>query len=289
MLQISVFLLALAFTLPAIPAYAESCDTDCHRQCRIRTDLPPLEFIEPVCHSKCEVAKKAACIAGQDLPTIPLTPKEQIEVYGDQACAIPFNAVTGAAVARCSNWDGRTEDQHLIAQAADHLIAIGVMGQGELSGVQVRWCPLLGAHGMAPDRNRVYLDISLKGNMFETASTLAHEVYHLRQYRRAGSDRFKCEYSRQFAECGGCQDLRNSFEREAYEFEDQVRPAIRRSIQDGHSVSVLPSQSPPQTRVPVRFCQTPLFTCNIPPVFFPMGTPCFCINPYGQHIPGQAF
>lgn len=227
------FMLLALYVLALVPTYAqaESCDTDCHRQCRVRTDFPPIEFIEPTCHAKCEIAKKAACVTRSDIPNIPLTPREQIENYGTQTCAAPFQAITGVVIARCSNWDGRTSDQHLIQQAAQILTSAGIIQPNELSGVQVRWCPLQGAHGMAPDRGRIYIDTGLKGNLFGTASTLAHEVVHIRQYRSAGTDRFKCDYSRQYAECGGCQDRRNRFEREAYDYEDQIRLRLSQAVQ----------------------------------------------------------
>lgn len=224
-------LISFLFLAIATMTFAESCDTDCHRQCRVRTDFPPIEFIEPTCHAKCEVAKKAACATGSTIPNIPITPREQIEVYGNQVCSVPFQAITNIVISRCSNWDGRIDDQHLIQQAANVLQTAGIIQANELNGVQVRWCPLQGADGMAPDRSRIYLDTDLKGNLFATASTLAHEVVHLRQYRNAGTDRFKCEYSRQYAECGGCQDRRNSFEREAYEYEDQIRMRLSQVLQ----------------------------------------------------------
>ena len=202
---------------------AESCDTDCHKQCRVKTKFPPLDFIEPTCHAKCLVVRQAACAAGTKLPTLPLTPREQFETLGTAACAAPFEAITGAVIARCSNWDGRIDDQHLILQAVDVLQGAGIIQPSELNGVQIRWCPLQNAHGMAPDRGRIYLDTSLKGNAFDTASTLAHEVVHIRQYRRLGSEKFKCFYSREYANCGGCQNRRNLYEREAYDFEDKIR------------------------------------------------------------------
>jgi hypothetical protein len=279
-------LLAIQLILPGI-VLAESCDTDCHRQCRIRTDFPPIEFIEPTCHAKCEVAKKAACATGTSLPTIPLTPREQVETYGTQACSAPFQAITGVVIAQCSNWDGRTENQHLIANAINQLQSVGILSPGELNGVQVRWCPLSGAHGMAPDRGRIYLDTSLQGNAYATASTLAHEITHIRQYRRMGTDRFKCDYSRQYAECGGCQDRRNSFEREAYDCEASIQGRLSQ-----FTPHQLPQQQPmqlPQTGIPVRYCQTQLGTCQIPPAMVPMGTQCFCNAQNGQQIPGSAF
>jgi hypothetical protein len=281
--------LALLFlTLLPMLVYAESCDTDCHRQCRIRTDFPPVEFIEPTCHAKCEVAKKAACAVGRPLPTVPITPREQVEVYGTQACAAPFQAITNIVIGRCSNWDGRLDGQNLISAAINRLQSTGIMSAGELNGVQVRWCPLSGAHGMVPDRGRIYLDVSLQNDPFSTASTLAHELAHIRQYRRMGTDRFKCDYSRQYAECGGCQDRRNSFEREAYQFEDSIQSRLAQWT----SPDQPPRQqapSPMQTGIPVRFCRTQFGTCQIAPTMVPMGTSCYCNAPNGQQIQGSAF
>ena len=158
------------------------------------------------------------------------------------ACAAPFQAVTGAVIARCSNWSGRMQDSHLIRQAADLLVSRGLMARDELSGVQVRWCQLNGAHGMAPDRGRIYLDASLKGDLFSTASTLAHELVHVRQYRRMGTDTFKCKYSQAFVACSGCQDRRNPFEREAYDFQERVEAQLSGTV--GGSGTLLPSINP---------------------------------------------
>lgn len=223
-------LTAVAFILLAATVDAENCDTDCHRQCRVRTDFPPIEFIEPTCHAKCEIAKKAACAARANLPTIPLTPIEQGKTLGAQACIAPYQTVTGVVIARCSNWDGRLDDQPLIGKAISTLQTAGILGANELSSVQVRWCPLQGAHGMAPDRGRVYLDVSLKNNAFATASTLAHELVHIRQYRNLGTDTFKCDYSRAYVECGGCQDRGHRLEREAYDYENQIQVKLSQAM-----------------------------------------------------------
>jgi hypothetical protein len=278
-------IMALAILLNSPMVNAESCNTDCHRQCRVRTDFPPIEFIEPTCHVKCEVAKKAACEIPVKIPTIPLTPREQIETYGTQACAAPFQAITGSVIAKCSNWNGRIDDQHLIQQAANVLQSAGIIQGNELNGVQVRWCPLQGAHGMAPDSGRIYLDTALKGNLLATASTLAHEVVHIRQYRSSGTDSFKCEYSRQYAECGGCQDRRNRFEREAYEYEDQIQPLLAKANQASRGQAGFPPGFgmqvcgcwgfSPAVIAPESRCASGMVQVNICPGFCPTGG-----NPY---------
>ena len=45
---------------------------------------------------------------------------------------------------------------------------------------------------------------------------------------------------------------------------------------------------PPQVLIPVRYCQTPLFTCAIPPTMVPFGTPCTCNSANGP-VQGSAF
>jgi uncharacterized membrane protein len=136
------------------------------------------------------------------------------------ACNATYQTLTSAVIARCSNWDARLDDQPLVQRAVDSLVNSGLFQRSEFNGVQIRWCPLSGAQGMAPDRGRIYLDTAAKSEQPDNlAALLAHEMTHVRQYRRMGTDQFKCEYSRKYIECGGCQDERHPLEREAYEFE----------------------------------------------------------------------
>jgi len=209
------------------------------------------------------------------------------------ACTIPYQTITNAVIANCSNWDGRLDDQHLIENAKNILINNGIFQPNDFDGIQIRWCPLSGAHGMAPDRGRIYLDTSRKQDAAqELAILLAHEMKHVMQYRRMGTDNFKCEYSRNYVECGSCQDNGHPLEREAYAFENEVAQRLSPS---NHPQYTQPSyyQAPPvssmQQGIPVRYCQTQMGTCSIPPAMAPMGTPCFCNNAYGQQIPGSAF
>ena len=174
---------------------------------------------------------------------------------------------------QCSNWDGRLDNQNLINTAIIRLQTIGVLSPGELNGVQVRWCPLSGAVGITPDRGKIYLDPSLQSNTYATASTLAHETTHVRQYRRMGTDIFKCEYSKQFTSCGGCQDRRNSLEREAYDYESSI--AYRLS-------QVIPPVEiqPPQPQPPPGFPPSPQG--------FPSGYGMQVCNCWGPNPPATA-
>lgn len=138
-----------------------------------------------------------------------------------EKCIAPYQLITGGVIGRCSNWAGRLQDRDLIQNAIENLVNTGLFTRNEFNDIQIRWCPLSGAEGMAPDRGRIYLDTAVKQRgLRDIASLLAHEMTHVRQYRRMGSNSFKCRYSQLYLRCGGCQDLRHPLEREAYEFEE---------------------------------------------------------------------
>ncbi len=42
-----------------------------------------------------------------------------------------------------------------VQQATSLLIQSGVLRPAQFNKVEIRWCPLSGAHGMAPDRGKV--------------------------------------------------------------------------------------------------------------------------------------
>lgn len=178
-----------------------------------------------------------------------IPPYKQIEENGSEfvrkrfldACNSTFHTVTSAVIARCSNWDARLDGQPEIQKAIATLTDAGIFAANEFNGLQIRWCPLSGAHGIAPDRGKVYLDIGqINDNPENIAALLAHEMTHIRQYRRMGTDEFKCEYSRKFVECQGCQDERHSLEREAYGLENQV---YERLVSEGWRICNASKQS----------------------------------------------
>jgi len=142
-------------------------------------------------------------------------------------CTAPFQAITNWTMARCANWQGRMQDRSLIHSAKKLLVDSGVFKKTDFNGVEIRWCPLSGAHGMAPDRGKVLLDTRFLSRTIEEISILlGHEMKHIQQYRRMGSDNFKCSYSQQYVECGSCQNDGHKLEREAYDFEDYVYDKI---------------------------------------------------------------
>ena len=198
------------------------------------------------------------------------------------ACTIPYQTLTSAVIAKCSNWGGRLDDQHIIQQAKQRLINAGIFSAHEFNGVQIRWCPLYGAHGMAPDRGRIYLDTSAKNDDPNALSALlAHEMKHVQQYRRMGTDNFKCDYSKKYTACGGCQDRGHPLEREAYDFESNVYNRLVASDNDRYNATpgygyTQPSYQPALSNK----CGTNMGSCFIGQVG-QIGTTCWCNSMYG--------
>lgn len=82
-------------------------------------------------------------------------------------------------------------------------------------------CVLVAAH-ITPTSSEILLHSNIKRYPFDdirVASTLAHEMVHIQQFRRMGSGNFKCTYAQQYIECAGCQNERHPLEREALQFE----------------------------------------------------------------------
>lgn len=252
--------------LPTGTALAESCDTNCHDQCRVKTDFPPVNFVEPTCHAKCEIAKKAACAMGQSIPTIPITPREQVEVFGDAACGSIYYGIVNSVIAQCSNWNGRLDGQNRIEEAKGLLVGTGLFAAQEFNGVQIRFCPLQNAQGIAPEGGRIYLNTGMmNASLADLASLLGHEMVHIRQHRGSRAGAFACDYSRQFTECGGCQDDRHPMEHSAYQWERENRSRLAMSF------------TPPPAQIcvygPGQFCPMGMA--------IPSGSQCTCATPMG--------
>ena len=144
-----------------------------------------------------------------------------------QACALPFRSFATAVRTQCSK-AGAGDDILEIRSALGRLTRAGVLEPGELDDVEIAWCPLDEATGMAPDAGHIYLHPDLRGHPRQTAITLAHEAFHIRQYRMAEPGEFECAYSLAFVACRGCQDRDHPMERAAFEFEDRARRMLGR-------------------------------------------------------------
>ncbi|HEX8590731.1 hypothetical protein [Pseudomonas sp.] len=214
----------LAVFLVGAPSYSIAgevgCDTYCDDACPSVFGIP-----EPSCYGSC-LSLKAAAQASGCIIQAPFPDQDPRQILF-QTCAVPFVQVVAAVIAECSNEKG-LENHELIQQAVIDLSRAHALDPSTFNGVEIRWCNLRnGTLGITPDKGRIYLDVSLTGNRLLTAANLAHEAIHLGQYRKIGSEGFKCEYSRDMAGCGGCQDRGNALEKEAYEFQDRVTPTIR--------------------------------------------------------------
>lgn len=247
---------------------AESCDTNCHDQCGIC--LFGGCIVEPTCHAKCEVAKKAACVIGSPLPTIPTTPIEQGKVGAEAVCGSVYFGITQPVVAACSNFDNRLEGQLQIDSAKQVLIHAGLFQPNEFDGVQIRSCPNFSGEGIAPEAGRIYLQPrNVFGDLGRLSHLLAHEMTHIRQHRARGLSRFACDYSREYTGCGGCQDRRNGLEREAMDFADTNWSRIAASL------------NPPRPRASICFINPyPYGQCPLG-VSLSVGDSCYCPTPFG--------
>jgi hypothetical protein len=141
-----------------------------------------------------------------------------------RSCSAGFEIVTKAIMLSQPKQGNGSDD--LLNSAKSALIGTGLFAAQEFDGLNIRWCALAkGINGLAPDPNVICIsDVWLRQNdALETAISIAHEMIHIRQYRRAaGADAFRCAYTREFIHCGGRQEGCISFENEAYAFEDDV-------------------------------------------------------------------
>ena len=133
-----------------------------------------------------------------------------------------------------------------------------------------------------------------------------HELEHTVQCQRRGIRTYLAEYvlkaSMDIVRTGriNVHDI-HDYEVSADAKADQLTPVLWQMIASGSTPipadeepvfsGNIPSQQQtpfPQTMIPVRYCQTPTFTCSIPPTMVPIGTPCTCNTPNGR-IQGSAF
>lgn len=249
-------------------ALADKCDVDCNKKCCKTVRITPWDkntFCEPTCKSTCEATKAICKDAGVKLPHAPNLIAE-VEKQLNFSCAAAFQIINQAVVVYQGPYAAGSS--RMLDEAKGILVALGLVGAQEFNNVSIRWARLLG-RGQAPDRNVVLISEEfLKSNdLKNTTATLLHEMVHVRQYRRMGTDRFKCDYSRAFVGTGGDIEDRNFLEREAYAIERQHAPLIGQYIA-GNRLGT------------AQLCVTPAGTCQYSqPV--PGNIPCQCQFPNG--------
>ena len=150
-----------------------------------------------------------------------------------QLCKRPFEEYVRIVVAACANWGGRADDPDIIEAARAVLIRAGVLSAADFAGVDISWCPLgPGAWGMTPAKDHILLNPILKSDMALLARNLGHEMFHVGQYRRWGSDEFQCRYSKELLRTQST-GRDNAVEAGAYAFADNIGPAIDRVLKSG--------------------------------------------------------
>ncbi|WP_162944143.1 hypothetical protein [Rhizobium sp. CCGE531] len=218
----------IVFLLSALPGFAraDACNTDCNNKCCRTIQITPFDrnsICDPACKASCEAAKGICRAGGHSLPSIPSLVNEVTKLL-EQSCSSAFETITKAVVFSQPFYGAGSD--YLINSSRDVLVQTRLFASQEFGGVTIRWCRLLQhTAGMTPDPNLICINDDLfKNNQpLETAITIAHEMTHIREYRRmATTDSFKCEYSKEYVRCGGRQDRCMPLEREAYDFEDGV-------------------------------------------------------------------
>ena len=244
------FVAALAGVIALIsPTFAiGACDTDCNKEC-----CGAFGLCEPSCKVSCEASKTLCQGTGVDLGHLP-------NPLG-QSCIAAFQVVTNALIVSQGFYP--TGSEYMINEAKDALVRTGLFAQNEFDGIQIRWCSLNPPTlGVAADAGVICLSDGLfnSADHFRTAVVLAHEMTHIRQYRRDGTDNFKCAYSQQYLQHSA--SYANSFEKAAYDFENNTaQPALAnlwRQMQQSQSAPAAGPVAPGPQLAPNNFSQLPL-------------------------------
>lgn len=142
-------------------------------------------------------------------------------------CENAFDLIALMVVARCSVYQPPASAAAALEAAVTRLRDTGLADDAELDDSHIAFCPLAAGTGMVPAPGQLYLDDGLIGLSRDgLAEILAHELEHIRQFKRLGTREFKCEYVRDMLACGGCQDRGHALEAEAYTRQDEVRERL---------------------------------------------------------------
>lgn len=252
---------------------------DCNRKCC------KSGFCEPACKLHCEANKKIFP-GGSPIP-LPAPPGPgDVDKMLQVGCAAAFELINKYVIASQQPGYAAGSEQ-LLHRAKNVLIGAGVIPENEFDGVSIRWGKIKKL-GQTPDRNLVFITDQWagSGDVTNVATVLAHEMIHVRQYRRLGTDQFKCKFSREYVRTGGDMETKNELEREAYAFQEKVSPIIVQYIQnhgvegsDGDgSVQQSSGQATPM-------CVTTATACAPNPPR-PKGSFCHCFTPQTGPLQG---
>lgn len=146
-----------------------------------------------------------------------------------QSTTGPFRAFTSVAELLCRLFPLTVEDIALVDEAKEILATAKFFMREELDAVDYYFCPLLditNAGGFAPSERTAIFNVDFRAlSRLSLASLMAHEVKHVRQYRRMGFTGFACKYTAELL-AGNGFGPRNEVEAEAYAFQDTVDACI---------------------------------------------------------------
>lgn len=257
--KFSICIFVISLTFFSLIANAACVDTNCDKRCKRcwHVNLIIGKYkdcaVEPNCKMACEAERNLAPAFGKQC--ISITPD-----LGTIACETFFNAWTKSVYEWCNTNGGYTISSHqkeLLEDAKKALVFMGFFSKADFSNVKIKWCDLKNiAGGMAPDRDRIMIDSSyLNSPVTSLIPLLAHEMKHIQQYRRMGSSRFKCKYTKQALKIGTAKAKKslifnipgldlgvailetfrkgthrgNSLEKEAYDFETRVADKVSKT------------------------------------------------------------
>lgn len=158
------------------------------------------------------------------------------------ACTWTFESVIGSVRGLCGGFSSQAAyDPTIIPRAKQRLIDAGVLSPNEFDGVAIWWCGgSFKGSGIAPNNGEIILNPEISAKpLDDIAETLAHEMFHIRQYRAIGSASFKCNYAQQYIACQGCQDARHPIERDAFQFQAEAHRKLSASVPAAASVDRL--------------------------------------------------
>lgn len=187
------------------------------------------------------------------------------------ACTWTFESVIGSVRGLCSGFNSQAAyDSTIIPRAKQRLIDAGVLEPNEFEGVAIWWCGgSFKGGGIAPNNGEIILNPAISSDpLDDIAATLAHEMFHIRQYRAIGSASFKCNYAQQYIACQGCQDERHPIERDAFQFQADASRKLSDSVPATAIAGTLPSSRQQLLNAATQkftFLKEPLLTPWSPP------------------------
>jgi hypothetical protein len=141
-------------------------------------------------------------------------------------CGVPVWPNLDGLVAACraSGWSS----PGLTSPAVDRLVDAGLFSRGDFSGVRIRFCGTARARGFTPDGGNIFLSSSVaKKGQVQLAALIAHEMIHIKQYRRMGDSETRCAYARASLKCNHCSNASHPMERPAYAMERKAGERLR--------------------------------------------------------------